>query len=108
MYDYGGYLAYIFDPSHIQAINLIGDTIYYLKSTIEFSNNIIKQNFGGFGFGLFDFNGIARILFSNSVFQGNGENIVEIVNYFRKTFAFIPQEIGPNSQLYNSYSIFAY
>lgn len=66
-----------------------------------------EQNFGGFGQGLIDVSGMIMVYLSGESFTDNGENVIEIANYYRQTFSFIQEDVYSDYSL-NSYSLSDY
>jgi hypothetical protein len=97
-FNYSGFLA---DPAYFNAYSSIPyqtTTINFKKYVNQFANNIYRRNFASLGQGLIDLFGIVRVYFENEIYSDNGENVVEITEYYRKNlFSFSAVQ-----SLYNS------
>ena len=70
------------------------------------SNNIFRRNFGGYGRGLIELFGLFMVMIEEDTFENNGENLVEITNYYQnKFYKFIPEPLNINKEIFYSYSL---
>jgi hypothetical protein len=58
--------------------------------------------------GLIDVSGMIRMIIKDEIFVQNGDNLVEITNFMRKSYPFISNDLSPNSSNLGSYSLANY